>query len=78
MLPFLAMAIYTQAEYDSLKSAYLALVGGETVVQASISGKFIRYREAQLPHIRLVLAEMERELGLRVSRAYAKQVSRFE
>jgi hypothetical protein len=71
------MALYTQAEYDSLKAAYLELVEGTQVVQVSIGGKFIRYREAQIPAIERLLNVMAKDLGLTVSRVYAKPIGRF-
>ena len=71
------MPLYSQAEYDSLKAAYLELVQGVQVVQVSIGGKFIRYREAQIPAIERMLNIMAKDLGLTVSRAYAKPIGRF-
>jgi len=71
------MSIWTQAEYDSLKAAYLTLLKGEKVAQASIGGKFIRYNDSQLSEVRETLDIMAAELGHITSRAYAKPVGRF-
>ena len=71
------MALYSQSEYDALKSAYLELVQGIQVVQVSIGGKFVRYREAQIPAIERMLNIMAKDLGLVTSRAYAKPKGRF-
>ena len=71
------MSLYSQSDYDSLKAAYLELVQGKQVVQVAIGGKFIRYREAQLSAVERMLNIIAKDLGLTVSRAYAKQKGRF-
>lgn len=71
------MSFYTQAEYDSMKAAYIALQSGSKVVQASIGGKFIRYQDVQIKEVKATLDAMAVDLGLAVSRAYAKPKGRF-
>ena len=71
------MALYTQSDYDSLKSAYLSLLSGAKTVQASVSGEFIRYQDIQIPQCKALLDAMAVELGLVTSRAYAKPKGRF-
>ena len=71
------MALYTQAEYDSLKAAYLKLLAGEKTVQASVSGEFIRFQDSQIPRAKAMLDAMAVELGLVTTRAYAKPKGRF-
>jgi hypothetical protein len=71
------MAIYTQADYDALKAAYLSLLSGAKTVQASVSGEFIRYQDIQIPQCKALLDAMAVELGLAPSRAYAKPKGRF-
>lgn len=72
------MALYTQSDYDSLKTAYLQLLAGEKTVQASVSGEFIRFQDSQIPRAKAMLDAMAIELGLAPSRAYAKQKGRFD
>ena len=72
------MALYTQSDYDSLKSAYLQLLAGEKTVQASVSGEFVRFQDSQIPRAKAMLDAMAIELGLAPSRAYAKQKGRFD
>jgi hypothetical protein len=71
------MSIYTQAEFDTLKAAYLKLVAGEKEVQASVSGEFVRFQDSQLSQCKALLDEMAVELGLTPARGYAKQKGRF-
>jgi len=71
------MAIYTQADYDSLKAAYLSLVSGSKTVQASVSGEFIRYQDIQISQCKALLDAMAVELGLAPQRAYARPKGRF-
>lgn len=71
------MSIYTQADYDSLKSAYIKLMSGEKVVQASVGGEFIRYQDIQLTECKRFLNEVATELGLVVTRAYVKHIGRL-
>jgi hypothetical protein len=71
------MSIYTQADYDSLKAAYLSLLSGSKTVQASVSGEFIRYQDIQIGKCKDLLNAMAVELGLAPSRAYAKPKGRF-
>jgi len=71
------MSIYTQADYDSLKTAYLKLLSGEKVVQASVGGEFIRYQDIQIDKCKALLDEMASELALAPTRAYAKPKGRF-
>jgi len=72
------MALYTQSDYDSLKTAYLKLIAGEKTVQASVSGEFIRFQDSQIPRAKAMLDAMAVELGLVTSRAYAKPKGRFD
>ncbi|MCP4716631.1 MAG: hypothetical protein GY868_16035 [Deltaproteobacteria bacterium] len=72
------MSIYSQAEYDALKTAYLDLLSGEKVVQASIGGKFVRYQDSQIPYLKTLLSTVGKELGLIPSRALAKPKGRFD
>jgi len=72
------MSIYTQAEFDSLKAAYLQLQSGAKVVQVSIGGKFIRYQDVQIKEIKATLNAIAAELGLVPDRAYAKPKGRFD
>ena len=72
------MSIWSQSDYDTLKSAYLELLTGTKVIQVSIGGKFVRYQDAQVGKIQQLLTVMAAELGLSVERAYAKPVGRFE
>ncbi len=73
----LGMSIYTQSDYDSLITAYLSLLSGAKVVQASVSGEFIRYQDIQIPQCKALLDAMVVELGLAPTRAYAKPKGRF-
>ena len=72
------MSFYTQAEFDSLKAAYLELQGGAKVVQVSIGGKFIRYQDIQIKEVKATLTAMAADLGLVPARAYAKPKGRFD
>lgn len=72
------MSFYTQAEFDSMKAAYLALQSGAKVVQVSIGGKFIRYQDIQIKEVKGTLDAMAVDLGLTVSRAYGKPKGRFD
>ena len=72
------MSIYTQAEFDTLKAAYLQLMAGSKVVQASIGGKFVRYQDSQIPQLKATLNAMAQELGTVPSRGYAKPKGRFD
>jgi len=72
------MSFYTQAEFDSMKAAYLELQAGSKVVQVSIGGKFIRYQDVQIKEVKATLDAMAVELGLVPSRAYAKPKGRFD
>ena len=72
------MSFYTQAEYDSMKAAYIALQSGSKVVQASIGGKFIRYQDIQIDQVKATLDAMAVDLGLTTARAYAKPKGRFD
>ena len=72
------MALYTQSDYDSLKTAYFQLLAGEKTVQASVSGEFVRFQDSQIPRAKAMLDAMAIELGLAPSRAYAKQKGRFD
>jgi hypothetical protein len=71
------MSLYTQADYDSLKAAYLSLIKGEKTVQASVSGEFIRYQDSQITQCKALLDAMAVELGLAPARAYARPKGRF-
>ena len=71
------MAIWTQSDFDNLKAAYLKLAAGEKVVQVSIGGKFVRYQDAQIEHVRDLLSTMAAELGLSPKRVYAKPKGRY-
>jgi hypothetical protein len=71
------MSVYTQVEYDALKTAYISLLSGEKAIQVSIGGKFIRYQDSQIKSVQSLLAAMELDLGIVVSRAYAKPKGRF-
>jgi hypothetical protein len=71
------MSTFTEAEYSSLKSAYISLLSGEKAIQVSIGGKFIRYQDSQIKSIQSLLATMELDLGKVVARAYAKPKGRF-
>ena len=71
------MSFYTQAEFDSLRAAYLQLQAGSKVVQVSIGGKFIRYQDIQIKEVIATLAAMAVDLGHVPARAYAKPKGRF-
>jgi hypothetical protein len=72
------MSFYTQAEYDAMKTAYIALQSGSKVVQVSIGGKFIRYQDIQIKEVKGTLDAMAVDLGLTVARAYASPKGRFD
>jgi hypothetical protein len=72
------MSLYTQSDYDSLKSAYIKLVSGEKTVQASVSGEFVRFQDAQIGACKALLQSIATELGLVTTRAYAKPKGRFD
>ena len=71
------MSFYTQAEFDTLKAAFLELQAGSKVVQVSIGGKFIRYQDIQIKQVAATLDAMAVDLGLVPARAYAKPKGRF-
>ena len=71
------MALYSQSDYDNLLAAFKELVEGKQVVQVSIGGKFVRYREAQLSVVERMLKMMAADLGLVTSRSFAQQKGRF-
>ena len=71
------MSIYTVAEFNALKTAYIKLVSGEKTVQASVSGEFVRFQDSQIPQCKKLLDTMAVELGLAPARAYAKPKGRF-
>jgi hypothetical protein len=70
--------LYTQADYDALKTAYMSLLKGEKVVQASVQGEFIRYQDIQIKQCKALLSEMAVELGLVPTRAYAQPKGRLD
>jgi len=72
------MSLYTQSDYDSLKSAYISLMAGEKTVQASVGGEFVRFQDIQLAECKRFLNEIATDLGLVVTRAYAKHIGRFD
>ena len=53
---------YNQSDATSVKSAILALATGERVVTVSNGGKRIEYGQADLPQLRTLYAEIERDL----------------
>jgi hypothetical protein len=72
------MTIYSQDDFDSLKTALLSLLGGAKVIQASIGGKFVRYQDSQIPELKKTLNAIAQELGTVPSRGYAKGKGRFD
>jgi hypothetical protein len=72
------MSFYSEADYQALKTAYLALAGGEKEIQVSINGKFVRYQDVQINHLRAALNSAAVELGHVPDRAFAKPIGRFD
>lgn len=67
---------YTQAEYDALRTAYLALLKGEKAVEVSKGDKRVRYTEANVSALRREISLAEMDLGLTFKRVYAQNGGR--
>ena len=53
---------FTQADYDSVKAAYLATIKGERAVRYSIGGRSIEKTNPKPSEIRALLTEIEADL----------------
>lgn len=57
------MAIYTQADIDSVKQAVVALAGGTRVVTVSVGDRSVSYHAADLGKLQALLSEMSADVG---------------
>ena len=55
--------MYTESDLRKVKKAILDLVSGKRVVSVAINDRTIRYGQAELPHLREVLADVQNHLS---------------
>lgn len=53
----------TQAEYEEVRAAYLALAAGKSVVKVTIDGDTTEFTQRSMPQLRSLLNEMEAYLS---------------
>jgi len=57
------MSTFTDAEYDQIKAAYLALMSGERTVSVSWGDKSIVFQQANIDKLRSLMNEIANDLS---------------
>ena len=55
--------MYTATDLKKVKKAILDLVSGKRIVSVSLNDRTIRYGQAELPHLRELLADVENNIS---------------
>ena len=55
--------MYTASDLKKVKKAILDLVSGKRIVSVSLNDRTIRYGQAELPHLRELLADVENSIS---------------
>lgn len=55
--------MYTASNLKKVKKAIIDLVSGKRIVSVSLNDRTIRYGQAELPHLRELLADIESHIS---------------
>lgn len=69
---------YTTTDLANIQAAKLALVTGTREVRVQINGKMIEYSEVNLDALNALETLVLQSLGTVTTRAYARNIKRFE